>query len=222
MKKYFDYLVEIGLRDDHPCKTFYFKSRHRREVIHQDLFSSQELELLLERENRYTDLKLKNQALISLLIYQGVTAGEATKVKVQHVDFDKGLIFIKSSRKVAQRHLEIHPKQYRILDRYINECRPRLKSMDTDILILGKLGTPIKADDIHYAVSTMKGLFPDRNLNPQTIRQSVIANWLNEKKIPLEQVQLMSGQKWISTTVKYRQNNLEEQREMMNRWFPLG
>ena len=76
-------------------------------------------------------------------------------------------------------------------------------------------------DDIHYLVSTFKGLFPDRNLTPSSIRQSVIANWLNEKKIPLEQVQLMSGQKWISTTVKYRQNNLEEQRELMNKWFPI-
>ena len=65
------------------------------------------------------------------------------------------------------------------------------------------------------------GFFPDRNLSPATIRQLMIANWLNEKKIPLEQAQLMAGQKWISTTVKYRQVNMEEQREMMNRWFPI-
>ncbi len=32
----------------------------------------------------------------------------------------------------------------------------------------------------------------------------------------------MSGQKWISTTVKYRQTSIEEQRELMNKWFPLG
>ena len=87
--------------------------------------------------------------------------------------------------------------------------------------VCGKLGTLISVDDIHYLVSTLKGLFPDRNLTPSNIRQSVIANWLNEKKIPLEQVQLMSGQKWISTTIKYRQNNIEEQRELMNKWFPI-
>ncbi len=55
-----------------------------------------------------------------------------------------------------------------------------------------------------------------------TIRQSVIANWLNEKKLPLEQVQLMAGHRWISSTLKYRQNNIEQQRELMNKWFPLG
>lgn len=32
----------------------------------------------------------------------------------------------------------------------------------------------------------------------------------------------MAGQKWISTTLLYRQANLEEQRVLMNRWFPLA
>jgi len=44
----------------------------------------------------------------------------------------------------------------------------------------------------------MKALFPNKKLNPQTIRQSVIANWLNVDKIPLEDVQLLSGQKWMT------------------------
>jgi integrase/recombinase XerD len=65
-------------------------------------------------------------------------------------------------------------------------------------------------------------LFTDRNLNSKTIRQSVIANWLNEKKVPLEQVQLMAGQKWISTTAKYRQTSVEEQRTMINKFHPMG
>jgi site-specific recombinase XerD len=221
MKKYFDYLVEIGKRDDHPCKNLNLRNQKRKEIIHQDLFSSQELELLLEREERYADLKQKNQAMMSLLIYQGLNAGEMARLKIQHIDFDKGLIFIKSSKKIAQRHLEIQSKQYRILDKYINEGRKKLKSVETDVLLLGKLGKPITTEDVHYIVSTFKPMFPDRNLNPKTIRQSVISNWLNERKMPLEQVQLMSGQKWISTTAKYRQNSIEEQREMMNKWFPI-
>ncbi|MCW3083930.1 MAG: phage integrase family protein [Bacteroidetes bacterium] len=185
------------------------------------MFSSTELELLLEREERYQDLKLRNQAVISLLIYQGLTVGEISRLKVDHIDLDKGIIFIKNSRKNASRHLEIMPRQYRILDRYIHESRKKLLKSETDCLAIGKLGTVLSKDDIHYLVSTYKGLFPDRNLNPQTIRQSVISNWMNEKKLPLEQVQLMAGHKWISSTIKYRQTNVEEQRELMNKWFPI-
>jgi integrase/recombinase XerD len=77
-------------------------------------------------------------------------------------------------------------------------------------------------DDINYLVSTFKGLFPDRNLNPKTIRQSVIANWLNEKKLALEQVQLMAGHRWISSTDKYRCVPMDQERELMNKFHPLG
>lgn len=223
IKKYYDYLIEIGKRNDHPCRTLHLKGGNRNKgVIHADLFGSEELELLLEREERYTILKQKNQVLVSLLIYQGMTVGEIADLKVQHIDLDKGTVFIKESRTQTKRHLELQPKQYRIIDRYIHESRKELISVETDALILGKLGKPITPEDAHYIVSTFKPLFPDRNLNPQTIRQSVIANWLNEKKIPLEQVQLMAGQKWISTTARYRQTSVEEQRAMMNKFHPMG
>ncbi len=221
IKKYYDYLVETGVRDDHPCKNFNVRNMRNKNIIHQDLFSSIELEAILNREERYVDLMQKNKALISLLIYQGLNTGELVRLKVQHIDFDKGLIFIKSSKRIGQRHLEIHPKQYRILDNYINDGRKKLLRDATDTLLLGKLGKATTADDIHYLISTFKYLYPDRNLNPKTIRKSVIANWLNEKKLPLEQVQLMSGQKWISTTAIYRLNSTEEQRELMNKWFPI-
>jgi site-specific recombinase XerD len=176
----------------------------------------------IDREERYADLKLRNQAVMSLLIYQGLSVSELANLKAHHVDLDKGTIFIKDSPKTSRRHLEIMPKQYRILDRYLHESRKKLLRAETDVFAIGKLGTPLTADDINYLVSTYKPLFPDRNLNPQTIRQSVISNWMNEKKMPLEQVQLMAGHRWISSTVKYRQNNIEEQRELMNKWFPLG
>ena len=221
MKKYFDYLVEIGKRDDHPCKTLQLRNLRKREVIHQDLFTSAELELLMEREERYADLKQKNQVITSLLIYQGLNSAEIAALNLSHIDLDAGTVFVKASKKISQRHLELNNRQYRLFDRYLNEGRKNLLREETNAFILGKLGKRITVDDVHYIVSTAKGLFPDRNLTPAAIRQSVIANWLNEKKIPLEQAQIMAGQKWISTTQKYRQANMEEEREMMNRWFPL-
>ena len=223
LKKYFDYLIEIGKRDDHPCINLHLRNQRRREVIHQDLFTGKELELILEREERYEDLKQRNRVVMSLLIYQGLNSAEISNLNLSHIDLDSGVIFIKASKKIGQRHIELVNKQYRLFDTYINEGRKSLHrdTIPTNAFVLGKLGTRLSVDDIHYLVSTCKSLFPDRNLTPSSIRQSVIANWLNEKKIPLEQAQLMSGQKWISTTVKYRQNNIEEQRELMNKWFPI-
>jgi site-specific recombinase XerD len=223
IKKYYDYLIAIGRRNDHPCKNFTLRIHKKKGVIHQDLFSSSELELLMERKERYPELMLKNKVLISLLIYQGLASGEIERLNINHIDLDNGSIFIKASTQISQRHLELNKKQYRLFDQYITEGRKALlRTEKEDAFILGKLGNRISVEDISYLVSTYKGLFPDRDLNPGTIRQSVIANWLNEKKLPLEQVQLMSGQRWLSTTVKYRQISLEKDREIMNRFFPLS
>lgn len=225
IKRYYDYLVEIGKRNDHPCRRLFFKRNKRSsQVILNDLFTSEELELLMNRQERYIDLKLKNQVIISLLIYQGLTPGEIIGLRTTNIDLDAGTVFLKGNKKISRRHLELLPKQYRLFDRYLNEDRPKLKrkGSKTDALLLGKLGTPITVDDVNYIVETFKPLFPDRNLHAGIIRQSVIANWLNEKKIPLEQAQLLAGHKWISTTVMYRQTSVDKQREMINKFHPLG
>lgn len=225
LKRYYDYLIEIGFRNDHPCMRLFLKGNKRnKQVIVHDLFSSEELELLLNRKERYQDLKLRNQIVFSLLIYQALTAGEIASLKTSHVDLDTGTIFIQGTTKLSKRTLDLHPKQFKLIDNYLNTARAKLQSRrpKTNALILGKLGTPISVDDINYLIETGKPLFPDRNLTSVSIRQSVISNWLNEKKLPLEQVQLWAGHKWISSTATYRQTSIEEQRELMNRWHPLG
>jgi integrase/recombinase XerD len=50
---------------------------------------------------------------------------------------------------------------------------------------------------------------------------SVICNWLNEKKIPLERVQELAGHKWPGTTEKYIKVDSFQQRELINRYFPI-
>lgn len=218
IKKYYDYLIEQGEMEYHPCRTLYLKNKKGKDVIHQDLFTSQELELLMNRKERFKDIELKNRAIMSLLIYQGLASGEIPKLKVHHVNLDNGTLFIKESKMLAHRHLEINPKQYKFLYRCMNE----MERVGTDNLLIGRWGQPITNDDVQHIVHTCKPLFPERNLNPKTIRQSVIANWLNERKLPLEQVQLMAGHKWVSSTERYKQANLNEQRELINKWHPLG
>ena len=93
--------------------------------------------------------------------------------------------------------------------------------VNTEALLIGKLRTPITIDDVNYLVSTFKPMFPERNLNAKTIRQSVIANWINEMSIPIETVQLMAGHKRISTTFKYKFKSVAEERELINRFHPL-
>lgn len=221
IKKYYDYLVMAGMRSDHPCKRLTIKKANNQSVQVQDLFTSEELQLLLTRENRYQHLDTRNSVLLSLLIYQGLTSEELSRLEVKDIDMDNGTIYIKASTNQNRRTLELLSKQMLVFSKYISEVRPELLRCTTDKLLLGKLGKPILVDSIHAITEPLKALFPDRNLNPRTIRMSVICNWLNEKKIPLERVQELAGHKWPGTTEKYIKVNSENERELINRFFPM-
>ncbi|MFL5763590.1 MAG: tyrosine-type recombinase/integrase [Bacteroidia bacterium] len=222
IKRYYDFLLETGQRHDHPCKTMNFKTIKKKGLIHNDLFSAAELEMLMDRNERYPLLKDRNQAMISLLIYQGLQIREVVNLKVHHINLDTGKVYVKESKQGLRRHLELHPKQYRIFEDYISKSRRELLKVESDALFIALKGVPIGKDDVQYLVGTFAPLFPDRRLNCEAIRQSVISYWLNERKFPLEQVQLMAGHRWISTTVRYRQSPLDEKRLIINRLHPLG
>jgi integrase/recombinase XerD len=154
------------------------------------------------------------------LIYQGLSSDEVIRLNVKDIDLDNGTIYIKASTSLNKRTMELLPRQIILFSNYINKTREALLQSKSEKLIIGKLGKPISVDSIHAMIQTLKTLFPDRKLNPKTIRMSVICNWLNEKKIPLERVQELSGHKWPGSTEKYIKVNSSQQRELINRYFP--
>ena len=222
IKKYYSYLVEKGVRNDHPCQNLNIKNKRQNKYLNKSL-TEEELELLLIRDERYKIQEIKNKFIISLLIYQGLTVNEVVSLKVQDIDLDEGEVYIRPSPKQMSRRLQLKPKQYRLADRYINDDRKTLQSQQEIIhksLFLTKTGNPIQYDDVKTLISQQRILVQRDKLTATIIRQSVISNWLNEKKNPLEQVQLLSGHKWISTTEKYLQDNRVGKRKLINRYFP--
>lgn len=220
IKKYYDFLLETGFRNDHPCKRMTVKVKRRKNILFNELFTSDELRLLLNREERYKFLKERNRALISLFIFQAITVGEAHKIRVSNINFEKGSIYIPSSKKNANRTLLMTPEQVTIMRNYL-DVRDELSQSTSDKLFLSIRGGSISKDGINSVIESLKPLFTDRNLNPITIRQSVIANWLNEKKKSLADVQLMSGHRWTSSTERYIRKDIKEQRELINKFHPL-
>ena len=221
IKKYYDYLLIMGLRTEHPCKRLTIKKPNNQLIQFQDLFTSEELQFLLYRENRYQFLDTRNGVLLSLVIYQGLTSAELTQLNIIDIDLVHGTIYIKASNNQNRRTLELLNKQIHLFFKYINEVRPELLKNKTNRFLLSKLGKPMQIDSIHAIIDPLKALFPDRKLNPRTIRMSVICNWLNERKIPLEKVLELAGHKWPSTTEKYIKVNVENERELINRYFPI-
>jgi integrase/recombinase XerD len=114
--------------------------------------------------------------------------------------------------------LNLLPEQVALIAAYIHESRSLLTGSTETALLVGMNGKRITTDSIHYLISTLSGMIPDKRITPQIIRQSVITWWINDLKIPLEQAQLMSGHRWISSTQKYEFTNSEEDVALVNKW----
>lgn len=220
IKKYYDFLLMTGKRGDHPCRSLYIK-RPKHQVQVQDLFTPSELELLMEKENRYKTLERRDKVLISIMIYQGVRTEELRKLNIQDIDLDNGTIYIKRTQTTNNRTLELHSKQFLLFERYIHQDRPKLYTGKSNRLMVTHRGETFKHDTIAKFFKPMKSLFPNRKLNPMTIRQSVIANWLNIKKYQLGDVQIMAGHRYPSSTERYLAKDSESQRKIINQFHPL-
>lgn len=222
IKQYYNYLIFANKRSDHPCKSFCIR-RKRTQIQIQNLFSMEELQMLMNRENRYENLGTRNKVIISLLIYQALTSAEIINLNVSNIDLDTGTIKIKASRNISGRTLYLNKSQIKLFDTYINDIRLKIKRTDTNRLILNKLGQAhgITIDGIFAVIEPLKSLFPDKILNPERIRMSVISHWLNDKKLPIEIVMDLSGQKWPSSIMMYKRIDVEEQRKIINRYHPL-
>ena len=188
---------------------------------HQDLFSVEELELLMKREERYPVLKNRNKALLSLLIYQGLTPQNIINLRTVDLYLDTGTVYVMATRQLSRRTLELRSNQVLVLHKYIYEDRVELIKTGSPRLFITKLGENMSVDTLNRMLRPLQGLYNDKNLNASTIRQSVILNWINHFDYPLEDVQLLAGHRWLSSTVKYKIANRGDNREKINRFFPL-
>lgn len=220
IKQYYQYLIDTGQREDHPCASIRIRDRGRQDVQLQDLLSKAESKLLLIRKERYEVLTLRNQVIMSLLVYQALLSGDICRLTLQDVDTTAGTIFIKAGGKTNERTLPLKAEQILLLHRYINEIRPQLIKQETNALIITSRGTPERGEGIHYLVTTFRKLVPNKRLTTVTIRQSVIALML-KAGTDLRIVQTFAGHTKPSTTERYRVDHLEELREAVAKYHPL-
>jgi len=222
IKAYYYWLIEMGTRDDHPCRDIKLLDAKNKPIQLQDLFKGEELEKLMEREERYTMATLRNQVVISLLIYQGVTVHEIVRLKATDIDLGTGSIKIRPTQKLNGRTLSLQPMQIMLFYNYLAQVRPKLvKDSMTDAFIVNLRGHATKGDDVQYLVKSMQNKFPGRKLCPQTIRMSTICNMLKAGH-DLRIVQAFAGHKKISSTEHYQPSASEALKTAVNKYHPLG
>jgi len=214
--KYYDYLIRTGERNDNPAKELRLKNKRKKVLLH--LLTAQELEELYTNYQNKPEWKLRgerakqshrrNVVLLGLMIYQGVQTAELKKIEKAHLNLLKGTIYIPSAGRSNSRLLKLNVKQLIPIQNYLSI----LEKEQEKLFNCNMTGVML------WLMTTLK-----RNAqkikDAQQIRSSVIVNWL--KQYNLRQVQYMAGHKYISSTEKYKQEDLEDLQRQLNLFHPL-
>jgi integrase/recombinase XerD len=224
VKIYFNYLIDQSYRADNPIEDTTIKGVKRN--INYNLLDPEELEDLYysfetdnyqEEYHKYTLKRAK--VIIGLVVYQGLNTTDLSHLKIEHLQLSKGKIYVPSTKRSNARTLELKPWQIMEFMEYANEVRPTIQN---------KIGnhseqlfnTNARFNAIVYHIFKKLKQYNQKAENTKQIRASVITNWLGQYN--LRKVQYLAGHRYISSTERYLQDDLENLHEIVNNFHPIN
>jgi len=163
------------------------------------------------RECKTTRGKAEHQrdtVALGLMVFQGLDSGDLERLTVKDVNLTEGTIYIALSRRNTSRILKLESLQILSIHQYI-----------TNQALTEKLFAKSKINDMVSAiVHKLKAVYPEIQ-NPRHIRSSVIMNWL--KKYHIRKVQYMAGHKRVSSTEKYKKEDLHDLSQQLSKYHPI-
>jgi len=224
LKSYFTYLISEVYRSDNPIENTTIKGVIR--TINYNLLEADELEDLYysyESDNvadAYHRLTAKrNKLIVGLIVYQGLNTTDLTNLKEEHLQLNKGKIYVPSSRRSNARTLELKPWQIMEFVNYTTQVRPmlqkRLENYSEQLFPINTRFTTITSQIIKKLKK-----YNAKVKDVKQLRASVITNWL--KQYNLRQVQVLAGHRYISSTERYLIDDLENLHEIVNNFHPIS
>jgi integrase/recombinase XerD len=215
LRYYFTYLQHEGQISCNPAAGISLKGAIR--TVPHDLLSKEELEALYEAYEIKDERTHRNKVIIGLLVYQALTREELETIRPEHLKLREGKIQVPKTGKQNGRILNLQPHQILDLQEYILLIRPKLQSK-SERLFTGRNDLESLKNSLLHLGYALKKINPKVKHAVQ-IRQSVITEWLKEKD--LRTVQYMAGHRYVSSTERYRESNLEDLKEALSKHHPL-
>jgi integrase/recombinase XerD len=189
IKIYYSYLVETGKRNDHPCRYLNLKDRINRQIQIESLYSKQTLEDLYIAWQSHTSLyQNRDKVIVSLLVYQALTAQEIVNLRTRDIDLDNATIHIRATGKNKGRILSLKPNQVLLFMHYLQD-RQKIVQVHTaspiepgnESFLLNKYNVPLWVGAINRIINQHRD--SKDKLIPLKIRQGVISHLLKDEFI---------------------------------------
>ena len=215
IKKYYEYLKQYGYIKTNPIDRI--KQKGVQQKIITNALSTEQLQGIYNsyaKEKNYREKKLafihqRNTVLLGLMIYQGLHSGELKTMHLQDIDMNTATLFIRGSKRSNERYIKLQAGQmvhiYKYLSTLPSEQQQLFKANLNNV--------------VFYIISELKGVFTQLQ-NAGHIRASVILNWL--KLYGKRQTQYLIGHRYISSTEKYQQQDLQLLSDLMKSFHPFG
>ena len=158
----------------------------------------------------------RDTVALGLMVFQGLDSGDLERLTVKDINLTEGTVYVASSRRNADRRLKLEPSQILSIHEYLTVTRKQVNENQTNS---EKLFIKQKINDMVSAiVEKLKAVYPEIQ-NPRHIHSSVIQNRLN--KYHIRQVQYMSGHRRVSSTEKYKKEDLQDLSCQLNKYHPI-
>ena len=224
IKIHFEYLIAVGFRLDNPIENTIVKGVKR--TINYNLLEADELEDLYysfetdKYQEEYHEYTLKRaKVIIGLMMYQGLNTTDLGNLQIEHLQLSKGKIYVPSTIRSNARELELKPWQIMEFIEYQNEVRPiiqdKLQNHSEQLF-----NSNARFNSIIYHIFKKLKKYNQKVENIKQIRASVITNWLGNYN--LRKVQYLAGHRYISSTERYLQDDLENLHEIVNNFHPIN
>ncbi|PWW19223.1 tyrosine-type recombinase/integrase [Chryseobacterium sp. AG844] len=222
IEQYFEYLQITGKRKDHPLKDFRIKTPKRPLIT--GFLAEEELQNIEQefREKKYKKGQFslfgkRNQIILGLMIYQGLSSGCLRALQVQNIDLEKGMIKVPKAteNRLKERILPLKASQILELYKYITETRTELLQISKTIKETEKLF--IIGENTKFS-SITKEIRKQINIESlQLIRNSRINLWL--KQYNLREVQYKAGFRYLRSLEYFNQTELENLKQEIEKYI---
>jgi len=164
----------------------------------------------------------RNYAMLTFLVYQGLTTTELTQISISDIDMQKARLTLNNGKTI--RNLPIQATQMGTLINYINSIHPQFLEfcqIETDRLFFSMSAEQYDKTfwkPLKKLITQIKSI--DRNFtNFSQIRTSVITHWIQTEG--LRKAQYLAGHKSIVSTEEYLPNDLNELMNDIQKFNPF-
>lgn len=225
VKLYYDYLMDKEELVDNPAEDMAIRGKRIRVI--SNLLSEEELEDLYysydieHYDTFFKATRLRDKVVLGLMVFQGITGVELYHLQEEYLQLNKGKIDIPSTRRSNARTMKLQPCQMMDLMSYTTTTRnylaKKISTKNSEQLIFGSTGQ-IRSITSRIIINLKQ--YNHKVKSYSQIRSSLIVNWLSKHN--LRKVQYLAGHRYISSTEKYVQDDLENLHDIVNNFHPIS